>query len=100
MEEIFEEKLKVKTEILKEIETFSLGQLVKFCERCLILKNQRRLKIEDCLLEALEMTPTAGKQTSKPVDENVVKFEDIGGMEEVKQKLKEVFLWQNKVSVF
>ena len=70
---------------------------MKFCERCLILKNQRRLNIEDCLLEALEMTPTAGKQISKPVDENVVRFDNVGGLEEVKQKLKEVFLWQNKV---
>ncbi|KAE9550020.1 hypothetical protein FO519_006770 [Halicephalobus sp. NKZ332] len=42
------------------------------------------------------MTPTAGKQISKQVNDKIIKFENIGGFHEVKQKLKEVFLWQNK----
>uniref|UniRef100_A0AC34RF51 AAA+ ATPase domain-containing protein n=1 Tax=Panagrolaimus sp. JU765 TaxID=591449 RepID=A0AC34RF51_9BILA len=69
--------------------------MVKFGERILLMKSK---SFDDAVDEALKMTPTAGRQVGQPSDETPISFGSLGGLKEVKQQLREIFLWQNKYS--
>lgn len=96
MAQILNQNVDLDSEVEKQIQSFSLGEMVKFGERILLMKSK---SFDDAVDEALKMTPTAGRQVGQPSDETPISFGSLGGLKEVKQQLREIFLWQNKVSL-
>uniref|UniRef100_A0A7E4VRN2 AAA domain-containing protein n=1 Tax=Panagrellus redivivus TaxID=6233 RepID=A0A7E4VRN2_PANRE len=92
--------LRLTSEEITTIEGLTLGDLVKLAERThLNLRANGSADFKEGLSEAIAATPSAGKRIVKRSDVKEIDFGDVGGLEEVKQKLREVFIWPSKYAV-
>jgi ATP-dependent 26S proteasome regulatory subunit len=97
--EIFDKLLNIdvteSNDLLRKVERLNLGETIKLCNRLrLTHQKEEQIRIES-IVEAIDNLPSVNKAQN---NEAKTSFDHIGGYEQLKQKLREVFLWPMQFS--
>lgn len=91
--ELFDKLLNVDVlgsiDVLRKVERLNLGETIKLCNRLRLTHSKEQQISIESILEAINSLPSSNKSPNQ----SKTSFNDIGGYETIKQKLREIFLW-------